>query len=78
MRFSVTNDEITDGRIRDCERCPVALAIRKQLPHLRVSVSKVAIIIQGAVYNVSEPIRKFLLDFDNGRPVEPFEFELPL
>ena len=90
--YKVTQKDINTGKRGFCKRCPVALAIQWQTP-LDWEVSVGAYIGEIAFYyredtkkGPSEPrIRlqtpiiasRFIRNFDEGFPVEPFEFELP-
>ncbi len=57
--------------------CPVARALRRHRPFRRAMVTSFGRVL-GSDYNILAPVRvrKFVRAFDQGRPVEPFAFEI--
>ncbi len=75
MKFCVTNKHIKKGLRYNESLCPVALSIQEKTKG-EVFVSYAYICINGEKYKTNNDILYFLLDFDHGLEVEPFEFEL--
>jgi hypothetical protein len=85
--FDVTQDDIDQGRPRDCYNCPVARSVVRTLG-LGPAADEWTVgswVIAGwlrdrQVVSVPAPIRvcRFIDEFDRGQPVEPFSFELEL
>ena len=82
MRITVTEEDIKNGKARNCSECPVALALRRHgLPHAEVDYDSIhyegpdgfprTIEIPDRVYN-------FVKSFDAGSwlHAHPFEFDL--
>ena len=86
MRIQVTQKHIDEGERCDCIRCPVALAINECLPRGLYSVLNVwtaQILHRGkpmmsVVCDLPARVESVTSDFDSGRPVSPFSFELPI
>ena len=90
MIVKVTEEHIEKGIREDCLNCPVALAIYEMLPYpYSPSVSTrhnrgAAVVLSNkddVNWNLLIPIEgdviyDFIMNFDNGYYVEPFEFEL--
>lgn len=76
MKIKVTQKHIDNGFKNNCWRCPIALAIEEQLINKSFTVASSTIRIQGNVINLPYEACNFIRKFDNGLPVEPFEFEL--
>lgn len=77
MRIVVTREDIQDGN-PDAFNCPVALAVRRTfgLPYGDVEVNDV-IAAGNQEYETPCEVIEFICQFDEGQPVEPFEFDLP-
>ena len=81
--ISVTREHIAKGKRRDCERCPVALAIRDALPDLiytRVGPINIALQRDAGEYLTyfafPPEVLDFVRDYDGRRGSKPFTFEL--
>ena len=81
MKINVTEEDIRMGLRYECSKCPIAIALKRAYKEERVAVSTVAFLI----YHLSIPLHtldddsnivSFIEDFDNGRPVKPFSFEI--
>lgn len=75
----VTAEHIAAGRrFHRCE-CPIALAIKECTgePWI-VYHSRIDRIFGSLILALPDVARKFIADFDGGRPVQPIEFTLPL
>lgn len=79
MKISVTEEDIRTGVRRSCTTCPIANATRRVCGDKIVWANTYTITIgltEGKVFKTPGKAKEFILDFDNGNPVEPFEFEL--
>jgi hypothetical protein len=79
MKVEVTEKDIRTGIQADCMECPIALAINRSLGsgHARVRRHRID------MYNptlkcipLPSEARAFVLDFDRGKEVLPFSFEI--
>lgn len=83
MRVEVTQEDIGKGVARAPNNCPIALALKRAgWARASVSASAIGFKARGAekfywTYAVPENAKSFLFDFDAGRPVSPFSFDLP-
>ena len=75
MKISVTQEDIDKGKREDSCVCPIALAVRRQTGRLFHIDDTNA---DDGYDTIQLPIkaRQFVRSYDNGNPVEPFEFEL--
>lgn len=73
----VTQEHIDDGVAGDCGACPLALAAL-ELPDVSTArVGYTTITINDEVMlNLPQAAQTFVLNFDLGRAVSPFSFEL--
>jgi hypothetical protein len=86
MLVKIRKIDIKQGIPSSHNRCPIALRIRKMIPSLYyVSVgfknrlsSSAEIWINNRVYKLPKISAKFIVEYDKGKPVEPFEFELDI
>lgn len=79
LKVQVTADDIREGKREDSLHCPIALALQRLLGQpWRVGTN----VAQGPNWGESADLppaaREFVLRFDLGLPVEPFEFETQL
>jgi hypothetical protein len=80
MRVEITKEDIDNGIPCNNFSCPIALALKRYYPDKVISVGKLWITIEGVYhkmryYKNSPIVRKFINDFDDDIPVEPFSFE---
>lgn len=79
MLIRVEQRHIDNGVRGNCRECMVALALRDLLPRVwYVSVDCDLITIGGRSYDMPEGVHSRVAAFDEGRPVAPFSFELPI
>lgn len=80
MIIKVTEQDIERGSRVFSDHCPVALAINR-------ATGRHAIVYHHAIkigelsrieYPVPDKVREFIQDFDSGKEVQPFEFDLEL
>lgn len=82
MLINVTQSDIDNGIATEPSMCPLALAIKRAIPGSYVSVGTrdVHIAVPGVhgteVYAMGKGLSHFTEDFDAGKQVSPFEFEL--
>jgi len=78
MTIKVTADHIKRGRRAQCFECPVALALDEATGQFwKVkSASLYNVTSNLQIHNVPLSVTTFVRDFDDGRIVSPFEFEL--
>ena len=84
--INVTAEHIARGERENCERCPVALAIRDAFPdlaYIEVAPEGIGIGPPGAdIYgieahiDVPREVQEFIWDFDDSGRGEPFSFDL--
>lgn len=80
IQVSITQEGINDGVRRDCQSCPVALALTRAIGE-EVIVSGIWCTIAPdtlAVKMIELPraVREWIVRFDRGFLVSPFTFEL--
>ena len=86
MRVNVTDEHISGGIRGSYSSCPIALAIRDKVSDSRkdeVDVGRLYVSLPAddepsviEDYRLSIEACNFIEDYDRGRLVEPFEFEL--
>lgn len=79
MKIKVTKDDIRNGMVGSALYCPVALAIRRAMPEatdVGVGFTIAGFVIGDEEINADLPDEavQFIRSFDEGDPVEPFEF----
>ena len=79
--INVTAEHIAKGKRRDCQSCPVALAIRDALPDVGVvKVGSEGLVLGNIPHLVELDLPKAVADFiwyfDDSGLVKPFAFEL--
>lgn len=77
--IKVTKDDIAVGRPGISAYCPVAYAIRRQVPgylgtELQLYVSPISIWIYTRQYHVPRTAERFMLAFDKGQQPTPKPF----
>lgn len=79
MLVKVTQDDIDKGKRKRACFCPVALALNRDAPRGGWSVSDIMLVDgDGNLYAAPINVSSFVMDFDRGLSVQPFEFELNL
>lgn len=77
MRIYVTADDIANGKVNNCEGCPIALALRRCTGSKHVDVDAGRLCIDdGGRATPPKVADIFIGDFDEGKPVTPFEFDV--
>lgn len=77
MRIDVTQYDIDNGIRCDSKLCPVAIALRRTTG--RICEAGASLLWIGN-YGCDQPddVKNFINNFDGGRAVEPFSFELEM
>jgi hypothetical protein len=86
MKIEVTQEDIDKGKRRQACNCPISLAVKRHTGARYVAtfpLSGLNFIENDKTYILpaeedQESFTTFVCDFDDGNPVEPFTFELPL
>jgi hypothetical protein len=78
MKIKVTQSDIKKGKRKKLTLCPVALAIRRTVKTGRVSVNNLIVTVGARERRLPLDAQTFVRNFDLGRHVEPFAFELPI
>lgn len=79
MRIIVTREDIENGRPRDAQNCPVAMALRRAgVGHFGVSGILVWVASGNQAIVLPGPAQEWILNYDYGCQMAPFEFELSL
>lgn len=80
VNISVSAKDIRAGKRTSPEFCPIALATQRKLGAKTTVGSQDIYIYSNARrakrYYVPPAVRKFIGDFDAGRPVKPFRFRI--
>lgn len=77
LRVEVTASDIAEGIPADCERCAIALAIKRARPGARVSVVEDTIEIDGDQFTPPPEAVAFIDSFDRDKErCNPFGFDL--
>jgi len=79
VKVIVTEQDIVNGIRHDCSSCPIALALKRVFPNSDPDVGYDSYIHRNGqstlVLTVPPTAQDFILRFDDGEDVEPFEFE---
>lgn len=81
MKVKVLQHHIDAGTRGNAGKCPVALALGEYFPEvtlIRVGHWSLVVDNESWVYPQGSVLSDFTRSFDDGLPVEPFEFELNL
>lgn len=82
--IAVTQDDIDRGAkaVNDGDSCPVALAVQRAPGLGCAHVTKAEVVPNGNYFEPGIPLPdvavEFIRRFDEGEPVEPFTFTLPV
>lgn len=77
-RVHVTADHIQHGLRARCDTCPIALALTAAFPGQRAWVDTGIAYIGKRLILLPKAARTFIAEFDAGKKVEPFTFEVKL
>lgn len=84
IEVEVTQDDIENGVARDCNRCPIALALRRQFPNCPniVDNERVAILFptEELYYNLPSEAKVFISYFDSvlDAAIRPIKFKMTM
>ena len=86
MRVQITEKHIADGVRRRPGSCAVALAVKEAAGAGEVTVNRIGIQVfktysdflrhKGALYRTPPAAASFIAALDNGKPVQPTEFQM--
>lgn len=80
MRIHVRPHHIAAGKREDCEACPIALALTEATGRQGWEVGDSQAWLWAPMvlrhYPLPDVATRFVHDFDAGRPVRPFSFEV--
>jgi len=82
MIINVTQSHINNGIRESCHKCAIALALNDALDNKYYLLVEDVIHISGLNYNswitrkINSKIADFIFDFDQGKKVKPFSFNL--
>jgi len=76
IEIDVTARDIAEGKPGKCERCPIALAVRRIFPNDDIRVDSIIWIGDNwdARFDTPEVACDFIDRFDSGQEVSPFKF----
>jgi hypothetical protein len=84
MRIKVTQADIDAGKPRKCGQCPLALALIRRLKPVADTLTvagKISYLDTKGNHRIAytpDEAYNFWTDFDAGRPVKPFSFNLKI
>ena len=78
LRFTVTEDDIKNGRPHSYSFCPIALAIKRTTRSLWVNVYGDVANVSIDRYRTTRSARKFIHRFDTGGSVKSQSFRFPV
>jgi len=83
MTIRITNKDIQNGKRRDVNQCPIALAVNRHMKQRGYKPFIVTFIHmfdnvedQGTWARLPEKAQCFVSRFDNGRPIGPFTLKV--
>ena len=77
-QISVTQQDIMEGERNSSQNCAVAIALRRSLQTVFVSVCDASAEINGRQYALPNHVTQFISDFDLDILPEPMQFELAI
>ena len=75
MRIEITQQDIDNGRKGYTRGCAIALGLKHDFAY-ELSVSRGWIWIGKDYYQTTPEVRRWIADFDRGKPVKPITIEL--
>lgn len=84
IEVEVTQDDIENGVARDCNRCPIALALRRQFPHCLNVVDNETVSIlfpyEELIYQLPNEAQVFIERFDYSLDpiIQPIKFKMSI
>lgn len=75
MLIHISEQDIQQGIKKSLTHCPIALSIRRQYPHVWVHVLSPYLEINSTVLHFDKSTRQFIIDFDQGKSVQPFSID---
>lgn len=78
MTIEVKAKHIQNGRKFECDRCPVALAVKEASGDMAARATLDFLEFNKRTYTIPEKVREWIMDFDGEEKVQPFTFEIDL
>lgn len=78
MKIEVTQRYIELGIPRSTVSCPVALAVRRQLPDENIEVGDDGLWVNLRLHELPRSVRQRIKRFDQRKNIRPFTFELEI
>lgn len=75
ITVKVTQEDIQTGAKDNCYRCPIALALNRALKK-PVTCWTYTYTIHNISYTLPSVVSRFIVGFDGGDLVKPFEFQI--
>lgn len=77
MIIEVTQEDIDAGIKKNCTKCPIALAVQRAFKNSSLEIGGLSVYQDcHKVCEMPYEARVFVQCFDDGKPVNPFTFEL--
>ena len=91
-RYEVSQEDIDKGIPRECRFCPVARAVQRGIGRrgwvVEVKGRSITFLLwrdwqtgggikRSVTLDLPWEVKNLIWDFDDGKPIEPFSFELP-
>lgn len=76
MQIHITKECIFKGTPQSASSCPIALALKSIFPNRSITVTKWIGLNHRYCIDHTEETHRFMSDFDDGKPVQPFSFRL--
>jgi hypothetical protein len=81
MKIEVTQQDIDKGLSNNCFLCPIAHAVKRKMNTDCILVycdriSVMSTIFSSYFYKLPKKAQTFIKQFDDGKPVKPFTFEI--
>lgn len=83
-KIEVTQEDINNGKVGDCEYCPVALAMNRvtnkewAIGNYSYCETRDGEINSDSLRTLPREVTLWIFQFDKDNKVEPFSFELPI
>ena len=79
MKVKIESIDIREGKRHDERKCALALALKRQTGHPAAVYANAVVVYANRYdhrYEISQPVRDFVNDFDSGRPCHPMTIDL--
>ena len=76
MIIKVLKEDIRKGKRQNAQYCPIARAIKRKTKRGDVMVDSRRVMFGWMTFEMPVRAENFIMNFDAGKPVKPFQFEL--